>query len=257
VIDERTIAGPAGRLSLRVFTPRDVQGIYLHLHGGGWVFGSSRGQDAQLAELAGACRAAVVSVEYRLAPAHPYPAALDDCEAAALWLTKHSVAEFGSDRIGIGGESVGAQLSVLTLIRLRDRHGFTGFRAANLTFGVFDLGLTPSARTWATEPSLDWCIDQFVPRDQRRSPAVSPLYADVRALPDALFTVGALDPLVDDTMLMCRRWRAAGNGAELAVYPGGDHSFTSAPTALAQRANRRIHEFLNERLLPGHFLRYG
>jgi acetyl esterase/lipase len=239
--EEREIPGPGGRLSLRVFVPAEVRGVYLHLHGGGWVSGSARSQDGALEDLARACRVAVVSVEYRLAPIYPYPAAPDDCEAAALWL-----AEQYSGSLLIGGESAGAQLAVVTLLRLRDRHGFTGFRAANLVFGVFDVGLTRS--TWSTDPALDWCVDQFVPPELRRHPDVSPLYADLRGLPDALFTVGALDPLVDDSVLLSRAWSEAGNQAELAVYEGADHSFTSEPTAVARRANARCYEFLARHL---------
>jgi len=247
-VAERTIGGPDGRISLRVFTPPEVRSVYLHLHGGGWVSGSARNQDGSLIALATSCGAAVVSVEYRLAPKHPDPAAPDDCEAAAVWLAEQSMSELGTDRLWIGGESAGAQLAVLTLIRLRDRHGFLGFSAANLVFGVFDLGLTPSARRWATTPDLDWCVDQFVPRHRRRSPGVSPLHADLSNLPDALFTVGSLDPLLDDSVLMARRWTAAGNRAALAVYPGGAHSFTSDGSELAETANRRISEFLRQHL---------
>jgi acetyl esterase len=239
--EERTIAGPGGRLSLRVLAPGEVRGVYLHFHGGGWVSGSSSSQDVRLEELALSCGVAAMSVEYRLAPAHPYPAAPDDCEAAALWLAEHCP---GS--LLIGGESAGAQLAVMTLLRLRDRHGFTGFQAANLVFGVFDLGLTRS--TWSTEPALDWCIDQFVPRELRRHPDVSPLYADLRGLPDALFTVGSLDPLVDDSVLLSQAWTEAGNRAGLAVYDGAGHSFTSEPTAVARRANARCHDFLASHL---------
>jgi acetyl esterase len=245
---DRAIAGPGGILSLRVLTPDDVQGVYLHFHGGGWVSGSSRLQDPALEELAARSRAAVVSVEYRLAPAHPYPAAPDDCEAAAVWLAERCSSEFGTDRLCIGGESAGAQLAVVTLLRLRDRHGFTGFGAANLVSGVFDLGLTPSARTWSTEPGLDWCIDQFVSRERRRDADVSPLYADLGGLPDALLTVGTLDPLVDDSRLLWERWAAAGGRAALALYQGGAHSFHTAPTALARRAKSRIHDFLSAHL---------
>jgi acetyl esterase len=240
VSEEREIPGPRGRLTLRMLAD-DVRGVYLHFHGGGWVSGSAGGQDDQLEELARACGVAVVSVEYRLAPAHPYPAAPDDCEAAALWVAEHC-----SGALLIGGESAGAQLAVVTLLRLRDRHGFSGFRAANLVFGVFDLALTRS--TWPTEPALDWCVDQFVPLERRRDPDVSPVYADLHGLPDALFTVGTLDLLVDDSRRLARCWREAGGRAELALYEDAGHSFTSEPTALARRANARCYDFLTAHL---------
>src|SRR5439155_19280503 len=91
------------------------------------------------------CEFAVVSVDYRLAPECHYPAGPDDCEAAALWLAANAQTDFGTDRLLIGGESAGANLAVVTLLRLRDRYAFRGFRAANLVFGVYDLSGTPSA----------------------------------------------------------------------------------------------------------------
>jgi acetyl esterase/lipase len=248
---ERRIPGPGGELPLRVFVPERVDGVYLHLHGGGWVLGGAHHQDPRLEAIARTCHVAVVSVEYRLAPEHPYPAGPDDCEAAALWLAGNASQEFGSDRLVIGGESAGAHLTAVTLLRLRDRHGFTGFRGANLVYGGFDLTMTPSVARWGernlvlSTPIIRWFIDQFVPDPaRRRDPDVSPLYADLRDLPPALFTVGTMDPLLDDTLFMYGRWVAAGNEAELAVYPGGVHGFNLFPTALARRANERIDAFI-------------
>jgi acetyl esterase/lipase len=89
---------------------------------------------------------AVVAVEYRLAPEHPYPAGPDDCEAAAAWLVHKGKREFGTDALTIGGESAGGHLTAVTVLRMRDRHGFTGFRGANIVYGAFDLAMTPSQR---------------------------------------------------------------------------------------------------------------
>src|SRR5690606_5171609 len=97
------------------------------------------------------CGLAVVSVDYRLAPEAPYPAAPDDCEAAARWLAAEAKERFGTDRLFIGGESAGAHLSVVTMVRLRDRHRLTPFCGANLNAGCFDLALTPSARRFGSE----------------------------------------------------------------------------------------------------------
>jgi len=140
----RIIPGPDGDITLRVFLPETVEGVYLHLHGGGWILGACDQQDEWLEQIAIDCRCAVVSVEYRLAPEHPYPADLDDCEAAAMWLAANAPSEFGTDQIAIGGESAGAQLSAVTILRLRDRHGFRGFGGAVLTYGVYNFGMTPS-----------------------------------------------------------------------------------------------------------------
>ena len=250
VAGERDIPGPAGDIPLRAFVPDTVNGVYLHIHGGGWVLGQADYQDQMLWDIATMCNVAVVSVEYRLAPEHPYPAGPDDCERAALWLAENAKAEFGSDRLTIGGESAGAHLSAVTLLRMRDRHGFTGFAGANLTYGMFDFSFTPSVANWGERnlvlntPTIKWFVDHFVPSDKRRDPDVSPLYAGLSNMPPALFTVGTLDPLLDDTLFMYPRWLAAGNDAELAIYSGGVHGFTLQEISLAQRARARIRDFI-------------
>jgi acetyl esterase/lipase len=214
------------------------------------VLGAAHHQDPLLKIVADSCNAAVLSVEYRLAPEHPYPAGPDDCEAAAVWLVKNCVSELGTDKLMIGGESAGAHLSAVTLLRLRDKHGFAEFRAANLVFGAFDLSFTPSVRRWGDRnlilntPIIEWFTDHFVSKDRREDPDVSPLYADLRDMPPALFTVGTLDPLIDDSLFMHGRWIAAGNGAELAVYPGCIHGFSAFPNEIGRRANLRQLEFL-------------
>jgi acetyl esterase/lipase len=247
----RTIPGPTGPLTIRTFVPETLTGVYLHLHGGGWVLGGAHHQDEQLEALATGAQVAVVSLEYHLAPEDPYPAGPDDCEAAALWLADRAQAEFGSTRLLIGGPSAGAHLAVVTLLRLRDKHQLRGvFSRANLVFGAYDRALTPSARraenTLVLSRSvLEWHLDQFGVRGNQRDPDVSPLLADLHALPDALFTVGTLDPLLDDSMFMHARWISAGNQSQVAIYPGGVHGFTAFPTALARQANQRMIEFLS------------
>ena len=251
---EREIAGPHGPITLRTFVPDNPRGIYLHIHGGGWVLGRAHLQDPRNEEIAQTCSAVVISVDYRLAPEHPYPAPLDDCEAAAAWLVKNAGAEFGVENIVIGGESAGGHLSATTLLRMRDRHGYTGFKAANLVYGVYDLAMTPSQRSWGDEPFvlstpiMAWFCDHFVPAEKRRDPDVSPLYADLHDLPPALFSVGTLDPLLDDTLFMHQRWMAAGNESELRVYPGGPHGFDGHPTKLGQSARQRMNEFISSNI---------
>ena len=238
-------------IPLRVIAPDTARGVYLHIHGGGWVLGSADGQDPMLERIADTTGLAVVSVEYRLAPEHPYPAGSDDCESAAAWLVRHAKAEFGSDVLTIGGESAGAHLSAVTILRLRDRYGYTGLRGANLAYGAFDLSLTPSQRAFGDRPLVLRTIDihqfanAFLPTiADRRVPDISPLYADLKGLCPALFSVGTQDALLDDTLFMHARWIAAGNDAELAIYPGGMHGFTLLPNRLADEAAARSEAFL-------------
>ena len=249
---ERRIPGPAGEIILRQFVPETVRGVFLHIHGGGFMLGRAHHQDVPLAALATHAQVAVVSIDYRLAPEDPYPAGPDDCEAAAAWLAAHAAREFGTTRLLIGGESAGANLAAVTVLRMRDRHRFTGFAGAVLTFGVFDLSMTPSARRWGARnliintPIMQWFSEHYVPADRRVDPDVSPLYADLCDLPPAMFTVGTLDPLLDDSLFMHARWVAAGNPAELHVYPGAIHGFIGFPLAVARRASDHIVHFVRQ-----------
>ena len=252
-----TITGKDGaQIPLRVIEPaHPARGIYLHLHGGGWVLGGADMQDPMLERIADNTGQTVVAPEYRLAPEHPYPAGPDDCEAAAMWLVQHGKREFGSDTLTIGGESAGGHLTAVTILRMRDRHGYTGFRAANIVYGAFDLSMTPSQRQFGSTRLVLRTIDMqqfynaFLPTiTDRRDPDISPLYADLKNLCPALFTVGTKDALLDDSLFMHARWVAAGNQAELAIYPGGAHGFTLFPNDLSKSATARMDAFLNQAL---------
>jgi acetyl esterase len=247
-----TIPGRDGNaIPLRIIAPDRPRGVYLHLHGGGWVLGAADQHDQMLERIADNIGLAAVSVEYRLAPEHPYPAGPDDCESAAAWLIKNAKAEFGSDVLTIGGESAGGHLAAVTVLRMRDRYGYTAFRGANLVYGVFDLSMTPSQLAFGERRLVLRTIDMqqfynaFLPTiTDRRVPAISPLYADLKGLCPALFSVGTQDALLDDTLFMQARWIAAGNEAELAIYPGGAHGFTLFPSRLTDEAGVRSDAFL-------------
>lgn len=256
-----TIAGPGGELALRIIPPQgQATGAFLHIHGGGWTLGDHDGQDVRLARLAAETGLVAVSVGYRLAPEHPYPAAMDDCVTAALWLAEHREA-LGAPADGplaVGGDSAGGHLSAATLLRLRDRHDRGDlFAAAVLQYGAFDLSLTPSQRQWGernlvlSTPIIRWFGDQFLPGmalEDRRDPDISPLYARLHDLPPAIFTIGGADALFDDTMFMHARWQAAGNDAELRVWPEAPHGFVSLPMTVAELALATEHDFLRRTL---------
>jgi acetyl esterase/lipase len=255
------IDGPAGSLSLRVIAGEgEATGVFLHLHGGGWTLGENDMQDPRLHRLADDTGLSVISVGYRLAPEHPYPAGPDDCEAAALWLLgEEGRAALGTEGpLAIGGDSAGGHLAAVTLLRLRDRHGITGaFRAAVFQYGAFDLSMTPSQRLWGERnlilsgPIITWFGDQFLPhldREARRDPDISPLFADLSDMPPAIFTIGTQDPLLDDTLFMGARWRAAGNHAELQIWPEAPHGFLSLPMTVTDAALTEEHAFLRRTL---------
>ena len=250
--ENRTV--PGSDVQVRVIAPDSPRGAYLHLHPGGLVLGTADMMDGRLRAIAEATGLAAVSVDYRLAPEHPYPAAWDDAETAAVWLAKEVAAEFGGATLAIGGESAGATLAVPTLVRMRDKHGFTGFYAANLSYGNYDSTGSPSNR-WNGNPGLfirevdiAYCADCYAPdKSMRRDPDMSPIFADLHGLPPALFSVGTADPFLDDSLFMASRWLAAGNEAELALYPGAIHGFNAFPYTQATEANARIDAFLREK----------
>src|SRR5262245_9176638 len=145
------IDGPAGKIRLRVIAPKAPRGIFFHIHGGGWSIGAPELNDPLLESIADGANVACVSVKYRLAPENPYPAGPDDCETAALWVVREGAKRFNTSKLAIGGESAGAHLTAVTLLRLRDRHKLTPFGAAILNYGCYDLGMTPSVRAWGPE----------------------------------------------------------------------------------------------------------
>lgn len=254
------IPGPHGDIPLRIFVPaaRRPKGAYLHIHGGGWTLGSAENQDPRLEEIAERTGLAVVSVDYRLAPEHPYPQGPDDCEAAALWLVSQGAKRFKVASFAIGGDSAGANLAAATLIRMRDRHLTSPFQAAIFECGCFDLTLTPSARSWGGEKlvlntrDISMFVRHYLSRGHDPAdPDISPLYADLRGLPPAHFAVGTRDPLLDDTLFMAARWQAAGNFCDLAVYPGGCHVFQQFPLAISRAANEASDAFLSAHAATG------
>jgi acetyl esterase len=237
---DRTIEGPAGPIRLRTFARDQPDGVLFHIHGGAWMAGSAEMMDPLHEIIVDTCNVAVVSVSYRLAPEHPYPAGPDDCDAAAYWLLDHAADEFGSDRLLIAGESAGAHLAAVTLLRMRDKYNAADrFLGANMMFGAYDLSRTPSQRGVGIAPGTDildgtgFPLDLFLPEmseENRRDPDVSPLYADLHGMPPAIFSVGTNDHLLDDTLFMARRWEVAGNRTELLVYPETPHGCIALPS---------------------------
>lgn len=258
VAEERVIDGPGGPLRLRMLRPGDVRACYLHVHGGGWALGGADRQDRTLLRFARAARVAVVAVEYRLAPEHPHPAGVEDCLAAVRWLAANGERELGAGQLIVGGESAGAHLATLALLALRDRGEPASVTAANLAYGVYDVSMTPSARRWGDErivtstPDLAFFAAQYAAPARHRDPDVSPLYADLTGMPAALFTCGTLDPLLDDTLFMAARWRAAGSPAEVALYPGAPHEFLNLRDAIpaASDARERMVAFIDRVAAP-------
>jgi acetyl esterase/lipase len=252
----KTIKGPGGDLQLRIFKPDTIRAVVMDIHGGGWSLGTAASMDPMNDIMARTCKVAVVSVDYRLAPEYPFPACIEDCKAAAKWLVNNSRKEFGTDKLFISGGSAGAHLSALTTLYVRDSlHAIDHVKGVNLIYGCFDLGRTPSCRK-STDSTIilsrKYMDETFQlvfhgwTADQLQQPQYSPLYADLKNLPPALFTVGTADPLIDDSYFMEARWRLAGNKTFLAVYPECTHAFNFFPTKMAAIANRRMYDWISQ-----------
>lgn len=245
------IQGPAGNLALRIFKPDTIRAVVLDIHGGGWSGGMAACEDIWNDEMAGICKVAVVSIDYRLAaPENPFPACINDCNAAVKWLVINATKEFGTAKLFISGGSAGAHLAAVTTLYIRDSlHAIGKVIGVNLKYGCFDLSRTPSCRM-ATDSTLfinkkrldDGWEEVFHgwSKEQLQNPQYSPLYADLKNLPPVLFTIGTLDPFIDDTYFMEARWRLAGNKTFLAVYPESPHAFNTFPTKMAMAANEKI-----------------
>lgn len=221
--------------------------------------------DAALREYANKCQLTAISVGYRLAPGHPYPAAMHDAIDAAEYMVDHAVELYGAPLRFIGGESAGGCLaaqSALQLMRSRP-----SFKLSGLIFpyGYFDLALGLPTVAASTKPlmiNLE-IMERFnnaymagMSIAERKNPSVSPLYEDLRALvastrslPPALFLCGTEDALLDDTILMSSKWSIAGGEAIVKIYPGATHGFTVFPgLPVADEANAVILEFMHEKL---------
>jgi acetyl esterase/lipase len=244
------LAEVAGRrVPVRIFAPEmgTARGVYLDIHGGGFYMGLAARGDAHNRRLAHALGVAVVSVDYRLAPEHPWPAAPEDCETAALWLVEEADARFGTTRLAIGGVSAGATLAMTTLLRLRARGMATAFAGGALQFGTYDMsGQTPAGRLLDGEFFIQAYAGDVA---DRTDPDISPVYGDLRGLPPVLLVVGSLDILLEDNLVMAARLSAAGGEVDVRVYPESPHGFTLHPTAMASTALNDIESWLADRFL--------
>ena len=233
-IEDRTAPGPAGPIPVRVYTPENPSGACLvWFHGGGWVIGSVDGSDFGCRAFANASGATVVSVEYRLAPEHKYPAAADDCFAATSWVADNA-ASFGIDpaKIAVGGDSAGGNLAAVVAQMAKAAGGpAIGFQL--LIYPVTDHDYaTPSYTDNAsgyllTKDSMVWFWNHYLnsPEDGKQSKASPARAADLSGLPPALVVTAEYDPLRDEGEAYGARLREAGVHTEMTRYPGQIHGF--------------------------------
>jgi acetyl esterase len=252
---EITIPGRLGEIPARLYVPHGAAlttpGL-LYLHGGGFVIGSPATHDRLTRELAAGTGMRVLSLDYGLAPEHPFPEGLDDCVAAARWLGENG-RRLGVDprQLVIGGDSAGANLSAATLLRIRDAGHGPGFRAALLIYGRFAEGDTPSLTAWGdrdlvlSRTVMDWFHDHYtVGRTLTGDPYLAPLNADLTGFPPTMLICGTLDPLLSDSELFAAALEKAGVPVELSIVEDGIHAFVQMPLLdMAGEAIRKLCAF--------------
>jgi len=253
------IDGPAGPIPARLLRPDDVEseGAILYFHGGGFVLGSLETHHRMMRLLAIESRTAVIGIDYRLAPEHPFPAALDDCVGSVRWLRKNA-ATLGLDaeRIVLAGDSAGANLALSCLLRLRDGSEPLPEGAA-LFYGCYWARLgTPSHRHYGggayrlSTDEMGWFWQHYLDERGRGDTFAEPMNADFAGLPPLFLNYGEVDPLADDTRELVKRLDQAGVVHECVGYPGLVHGFLQMtsrvdPAAEAMaKAGRAIQDML-------------
>jgi uncharacterized protein len=255
VVSDRTIDGPGGNLPVRVYRPArggpGARPLILNFHGGGFVFGDLRLADWMCSSVAVTVDAVVVSVDYRLAPGHRFPAAVDDCYAALVWAAEHAAdlgaagpGEATAPRIGVMGESAGGNLSAVTCLAARDRGGPRISHQA-LLYPATDLTRMPPNAADSliiSEPEMLAFRRLYLGDADPADPRVSPLLAtDHSGLPAALIQVGEHDPLREDGARYAAALQSAGVPVRFTEYVGMPHGYLNfpgicraAPQALAE-----------------------
>jgi acetyl esterase len=246
-VEDRMIPGADGEISVRVYTPEGTGPfpVLVYYHGGGWVIGNLDAYDPTCRALTNAVRCVVVSIEYRLAPEHKFPAAPEDCYAALQWVGANADGINGDPmRIAIGGDSAGGNLTAVVAQMSRDRGGVRPVYQL-LVYPVTDHGYdTPSYRENAddyllTKDAMVWFWNHYLGSESDgNSPLASPLRADnLRDLPPALVITAEFDPLRDEGEAYAAKLRDAGVPVMLTRYDGMIHGFFSLGAVLDQGKN--------------------
>ena len=250
-VEDLLIPGPAGQIPVRVYAPQGSRPfpVLVFFHGGGFAIGSIEGYDELCREVTNAAGCIVVSVDYRLAPEHKFPAAVDDCYTATKWVAENANAIGGDPtRIAVGGDSAGGNLAAVVALMARDRgkpplvYQLLVYPCTN--FAVFD---TPSHRENAegyflTKDDMVWFMNLYLRSEaDAHNPYASPLRAhDFRGLPPALVVTAEFDPLRDEGEAYAARLREAGVPVVCTRYNGMIHGFLSMPFEKGKKARREV-----------------
>jgi acetyl esterase/lipase len=234
-VKDTNVPGPAGQIPVRVYTPSGSGPfpVLVYFHGGGWVIASIQAYDASCRALANAANCVVVSVGYRQAPEHKFPAAHEDSYAATQYVMKNTAAEFNGDpkRVAVGGESAGGNLAAAVCLMAKERGGMMPVHQMNV-YPIADNELDkPSYQENATaiplsKPLMAWFFKYTLkdPKDGE-SPLISLVEADLKGLPPATVITAEIDPLRSEGKMYADRLKAAGVPVRYKDYTGVSHEF--------------------------------
>ncbi len=247
-VEDRTIPGPHAPLPIRIYTP-EGDGPFpmlVFFHGGGFFIGSIDTHDPVCRELAARSGWLVVSVEYRLAPEHPFPAAADDCFSALQWCAAEAASISGDpSRVAVGGDSAGGNLAAVSALRARDEGG-PELLLQVLIYPVTDAGCATDSMTrngegyFLTSSGMQMSWSLYTPDVATRDhPYASPLRGDLAGVAPALVITAEFDPLVDEGEAYTKRLADAGVAVEVTRYDGMIHGFVQM-LAVTPRATDAI-----------------
>jgi acetyl esterase len=241
-VQDRSIPGSSGSIPIRIYEPATIatsggstssHPAIVYFHGGGWVLGDLDSHDAVCRALANASNSIVVAVDYRLAPEHRFPAAVEDAYAATIWIWSHaSELRVDRERISVSGDSAGGNLAAAVTLIARENGNLSLFRQV-LLYPITDCNLdTPSYRAFGdgyflTKQLMAWFWDQYAEdSDGRFHPHASPVRAkSLQGLPPALVLTAEFDPLRDEGDAYARRLKASGVPVESVCVDGMIHGF--------------------------------
>lgn len=247
------------QVPVRIIAPTGrPKALVVDIHGGAWTIMRAINDDPLTGPMA-AENFVAVSVDYRLAPEQPFADVITDCAAALAWALSVGARHYGVDHVFLHGDSAGAHLCLMAALACRSLPDFERLRGMVLFFGAYDLSGTPSVRNAPADtlalygPTLAAFFSTITGRvtsEALRHPDVSPLYADLRALPSSLILVGTADPLLDDSLLLAARLAEQGSECELAVVPDAPHAFNRLPLRLAALTNAYARAWMGARTAP-------
>jgi acetyl esterase len=234
-VENRSIPGPESDLPIRLYYPEGASPfpVLVYFHGGGWVIGNLDTHHGFCHALAKASGCLIVSVDYRLAPEHRYPAAVEDAYAATKWVAENgALIQADPERLAVGGDSAGGHLAAVVALMARDREG-PRIDLQILIYPITDCGFdTPSYLEnqegyMLTRELMQWFWGHFIENEaDAKHPYASPLQArDLSDLPEALIITAEYDPLRDEGEAYGKKLAAAGVKARLLRYPGMMHAF--------------------------------